>query len=197
MRPLIFLQHKGFGDGLRGFGACDVLQNFQTEGYRMAGAAGSDDVAVLDYALTLVDDGDALGGEGRLEFILRLPLALTTSSRGSCDSTRPGAAHIAATVPPSAKCLCIRFISGAHSARLEVPGIPPGNIMMSSLRISSSGYSSRVDSALTLIRCALVTAWVLPMDMMLSSMPPLMRMSAGAMASVISKPSARKINARG
>ena len=36
----------------------------------MAGAAGSDDVAVLDYALTLVDDGDALGGEGRLESLV-------------------------------------------------------------------------------------------------------------------------------
>ena len=69
--------------------------------------------------------------------------------------------------------------------------------MMSSVRMSFRGYSSKVNSALTLMRWALVTVWLSLMEMVLSSMPPLTRMSAGAIASVISKPSARKRNALG
>ena len=68
---------------------------------------------------------------------------------------------------------------------------------MSSLRMSSREYCSRVQSAFTLMRCALVTVRLSLMEMRLSSTPPLTRMSAGAMASVISKPSARKRNALG
>ena len=79
---------------------------------------------------------------------------------------------------------------------MEVPGIPPGKIIMSSLRMSSREYCSRVQSAFTLMRCALVTVRLSLMEMRLSSTPPLTRISAGAMASVISKPSARKMNAR-
>ena len=75
--------------------------------------------------------------------------------------TTLGAAHMAATVPPSLKCCNIMSISFLNEARLLEPGIPPGKIMTSLLmqgpKVVEALNSPNAISAITGILLLLVT----------------------------------------